>query len=135
MNWKMHLYMIFALLVIAGCSTSKDLAQSTRTGKIHDVRIGETLDPKELQVRVGDEVRWVNARNAPVRIVFIDSLQDKVACQKEFALKARTTSSKIGANDYSSLCFMLAGSYTYNARMESPVPGGEINTIGRIYVE
>jgi plastocyanin len=119
--------------IAAGCSTGKDLAQSTRTGKIFDVRIGESLSPKEIEVRLGDEVRWVNARNGSVRIVFVDSLQDKLACQKNF--KTKTNTANISANDYASLCFMAPGAYTYNARMESPAPGGEVNAAGRVLVE
>jgi plastocyanin len=134
MNVKSVCIML-VILIMAGCSTGKDLAQSTRTGKIYDVRIGESIEPRELEVRVGDEVRWINSRNAPVRIVFVDTLQDKILCEKDFKLRSMTTQATIRPNDYASLCFMMAGSYIYNARMQSPVPGGEINTVGRILVE
>ena len=85
MNVK-SFYIILVMVIMAGCSTGKDLAQSTRTGKIYDVRLGESVEPRELTVRVGDEVRWINARNAPVRIVFVDTLQDQVVCEKDFKL-------------------------------------------------
>ncbi|HJU05634.1 MAG TPA: hypothetical protein VJ692_10830 [Nitrospiraceae bacterium] len=126
---------MLVMIVMTGCSTGKDLAQSTQTGKIHDVRIGESIEPRELVVRVGDEVRWINARNAPVRVVFVDTLLDRVVCEKDFKLKPKATWATIRANDYASLCFMMAGSYIYNARMQAPLPGGEINTVGRILVE
>jgi len=129
------LSIILAMVIVTGCVTGKDLAQSTRTGKIYDVRIGESIDPRELEVRIGDEVRWINSRNAPVRIVFVDTLQDKVVCERNFKLRSKTTSTTVSSNDYSSLCFMAPGSYIYNARMQAPVPGGEINTVARILVE
>jgi plastocyanin len=134
MNVK-SFYIMLVMVIMAGCSTGKDLAQSTRTGKIYDVRLGESVEPRELTVRVGDEVRWINARNAPVRIVFVDTLQDQVVCEKDFKLKPKTTWATISANDYASLCFMMPGSYIYNARMQTPVPGGETNMVGRILVE
>ena len=136
MNWTTYVCIALGLVIIAaGCSTGKDLAQSTRTGKIHDIRIGHSIEPRELQVRPGDEVRWINARNAPVRVVFIDTLKDQVSCQKQFKLSAKTTFSNISPNDYSSLCFLSPGAYTYNTRMESTAPGGEENAVGRVYVE
>ncbi len=129
---------------LVGCA-GKDLAPSTRTGKIHDVRIGQDLNPKQVSVRVGDEVRWINSRSAPVKIVFVDSLSDKLVCQNSFrsgrlmsmfsdeAGKLNVTT--IEPNEYASLCFASSGSYVYNVRMESTAAGGEANTSGTVLVE
>ena len=136
MSWTTDVRIVLVLVTVAaGCTTGKDLAQSTRTGKIHDIRIGQSIEPREIEVRPGDEVRWINARNAPVRVVFIDTLKDQVSCQKHFKLTTKTTVSNISPNDYSSLCFLSPGAYTYNARMESTAPGGEENAVGRVYVD
>jgi plastocyanin len=134
-----------ACLILAGCSTGKDLPQSTRTGIIRDVKIADVLHPKELQVRVGDEVRWVNARNASVKVVFVHPLRDKVSCQNRFITTGlrgmfssdsnEISTTTIDSNEYASLCFSSPAVYTYNIRMESPAPGGEMNTTGRILVE
>ncbi len=49
-----------ALAVFAvGCAT---LPQTTRTGDIHDIKIEEALSNVNLNVKIGDEIRWVNYR-------------------------------------------------------------------------
>jgi hypothetical protein len=35
----------------------------TRTGRIADVKVGEALEPVQVETRVGDEVRWINTRS------------------------------------------------------------------------
>ncbi len=52
-------------LALVACSNTPDLKHSTRTGKIFDIKIGDQLNPEQMRVRPGDEVRWVNTRNAP----------------------------------------------------------------------
>ncbi|WP_447980399.1 hypothetical protein [Candidatus Nitrospira bockiana] len=135
----------YTALLVAACSSGPELQHSTRTGKIYDVRIGETLNPEELHARQGDEVRFVNARSAPVRIVFVEDLNGRLACEKGFlesgmfnlfsSNNATANSARIKANDYASLCFLSPGHYTYTARMEAPVPGGEKNQSGRLVIE
>ena len=126
-----------ALLIATGCQTSpltsenRELAKFTRTGAIHDIRIGETITPTELTVRPGDEVRWVNGRSASGQIVFTDSLRDRVSCQNRFTGRDST---KVDPNEYVSLCFSSPGTYKYIARMGSPVPGGEKNLPGIVVV-
>ena len=58
---------IGAMLIVAGCHTAsplsseqRELAKFTRTGAIHDIRIGEVVTPPQITVKPGDEVRWVN---------------------------------------------------------------------------
>jgi hypothetical protein len=41
----------------------------------------------------------------------------------------------IQPNEYASLCFATPGAYTYNARMDSTLPGSEKNLKGSIFVE
>ena len=143
MNWK-SLYILLVLSFLVGCA-GREIPQSTQTGKIRDIHIGESIDPKELQVRVGDEVRFINGRSAPVQVVFINLFDDQISCQNKFkssgfsglfskeARKINTTTIK--ANEYASLCFATQGTYGYNARMESTTPGGEMNSMGRIFVD
>lgn len=77
--------------------------------KEHCVKIADALNPREVEVRLGDEVRWVNARNAAVKILFIDSLREKLACQKNF--KVIENMASISVNDYASLCSMVSGAF------------------------
>jgi len=54
---------IGAMLIVAGCHTAsplsseqRELAKFTRTGAIHDIRIGEVVTPPQITVKPGDEV-------------------------------------------------------------------------------
>ena len=136
----------FAMPVfLAACSSAPELKHSTRTGKIYDIKIGDQLMPQKLSVHPGDEVRWVNSRSAPIKIVFVDVIKDRVSCEHGFitggavtgmfsedATKARITT--VQPDDFASLCFATPGMYVYNARMESPTPGGEKNLEGVVQV-
>ena len=145
MNSTKYVYAWLVFAILSGCATGPDLPNSTRTGKIHDIKIGDTLNPKRLEVRPGDEVRWVNGRNGAVKITFIELTEDRVSCQKNFKsgwFKAmfskeagRIDTATVNGNDYISLCFAAPGMYTYNARMEAMVPGGEAHDSGKIIVE
>jgi len=133
------------LLWLAGCASETELWKSTRTGHIHDIKVGDSLSPERFDVRTGDEVRWINTRSAPVKIVFVDPIKDRVSCQKGFqhgGLKGLFSDdasaievTTIEPNQYASLCFSAPGSYTYNARMEANTAGGEANLAGKIFVE
>lgn len=129
---------LMVAIVTAGCQTSpltsenRELAKFTRTGAIHDIRIGDAITPDQLTVKPGDEVRWVNGRSASGQIVFTDSLRDRVSCQNRFSGRDST---KVDPNEYVSLCFSSPGTYKYIARMGSPVPGGEMNLSGIVVVQ
>lgn len=126
-------------LILAGCQTAsplssepRDLPKFTRTGAIHDIRIGESIAPPQLTVKPGDEVRWINTRTASGQIVFTDSLVNRVSCHNKFSGK---DSADLQPNDYVSLCFSSPGTYKYIARMGSPIPGGEKNLSGSVQVQ
>ena len=128
-----------ALMIIAGCATlsgTAGIADSTRTGTIHDVVFEERMVPVGLQVGIGDEVRWVNRRSTPVKLEFLDGSLDKVVCQSGFSsfLRRQQESAVIKPNQSASLCFGRAETVRYNARMESPVAGGQMIESGSIYV-
>lgn len=134
----LHACILTVVLAMAGCHTdpltsvNRDLAKFTRTGTIHDIRIGEAISPAQLTVRPGDEVRWINGRSASGQIVFTETLRDKVSCQNKFSGKDST---HVNPNEYVSLCFSAPGTYRYIARMGSPVPGGEMNLFGIVVVQ
>lgn len=133
------------LAFLTACS-GPELKHSTRTGKIHDIKVSERIDPEELHVHLGDEVRWINTRGADIKLVFVDDLKDRLSCQDGFVTGgwfkglfsenvtvARITT--VQPNQHASLCFATPGAYTYNARMESSVPGSEKNVRGSVLVE
>src|SRR5919106_1408135 len=118
-----------ALLVgCAGMPWSSGLHDTSRTGRVHDIKItADEVTPKKITVQPGDEIRWVNHRTAPVSIAFTDPLDQKLTCQRHFAqMTGRGHTTTIAPNESASLCFTGPGVLTYMARMEANVPGHEI---------
>jgi plastocyanin len=123
---------VVGFMLAVACSSIPD---TSRTGVIHDIKIMESaLEPPEITVRAGDEIRWINYRTKPVRIVFLDRLQDVLMCDRAFT-GAGMNDTTIKASKAASLCFARAGSYKYNARMEAEVAGGEIPALGIVHVQ
>jgi plastocyanin len=101
---------------------------------VHDIKIMEAeLEPAEITVRPGDEVRWVNYRTKPVRIVFLDRLDEALMCGRSFSGSGMNDVT-IKASKAASLCFGRPGQYKYNARLIAEVAGGEIPQTGMVYV-
>jgi plastocyanin len=99
------------------------------------------MTPENLRVETGDEIRWINQRNTAVTVEFLEGAFDKVSCEQGFSKRgltnlrgAREESTTIKSNDSASLCFAVAGTVTYNARMESAVAGGQTIESGTIRV-
>lgn len=128
-----------ALLAIAtGCAS---VAATSRTGGIQEVKLAERLTPTDVQVAPGDEIRWINERGMPVTIEFLDGALNDVSCERGFS--KRTFSNVMGQRrevatiepyKSASLCFTTAGTVSYNARMESPIAGGQVIDAGTIRV-
>jgi plastocyanin len=128
-----------AVLAMTGCATiagTAGIAETSRTGAIMDVTFEERMTPVGLQVQVGDEVRWVNRRSSSVRLEFLEDALDDVVCQSGFSsfFRRQQESVSIKPNESASLCFGRVGSVRYNARMSSPVAGGQMIEPGAIYV-
>ena len=62
------------------------LPGTTQTGKVQEIVIGAAVAPSEVTLAPGDEVRWVNRQHGPVSIVFLNSIQEQVTCQRGFGL-------------------------------------------------
>lgn len=127
------------VLAIAGCAAiagTSGIADNTRTGSIHDVRFEERMSPGNMRVRVGDEVRWINQRSTAVKLEFLEGSLEDVVCQSGFSslLRRQQESATIKPNDSASLCFGETGTVRYNARMDSPVAGGQMIESGTIRV-
>lgn len=126
-------------VTIAGCASIQgtgSIPNTTRTGTIHDVNFEERMTPANLRVQPGDEVRWVNKRSTPVTVEFLGKALADVSCQRGFSslLRRQQEEATIPPNESASLCFGKKGTVTYNARMVSPVAGGETITSGTIRV-
>ena len=121
------------VLVAVGCS---GVPTVTRTGQVRDVLIREKLLPADISVNPGDEIRWINQRTEPARIIFLDPISGKVSCQTKFGgVMGVNNETTLSPDETASLCFTEPGSIRYAVRMPSAQPGGEINAPGSIRVQ
>jgi hypothetical protein len=126
-------YLGVALLFAVGCQGTPTV---TRSGDVKNIIIGDNLVSGDIAVGPGDEVRWVNKRTAPVRIVFLDPVSDKQwSCKNNIGgLLTPSDTAKLATNETASACFRDPGYYRYTVRMESGLTTGEINVPGVIKV-
>ena len=118
---------------VLGCQGTPTV---TRSGDVKDIIIGDNLTITETAVNAGDEVRWVNKRTAPVRIVFLDPVSDKqMSCKNNVGgWMTPSDTAKLGKNETASACFRDPGYFRYIVRMESALTTGDINVQGVIKV-
>lgn len=126
-------YLGFALVFMLGCEGTPTV---TRTGDVKDIIIGDNLTSGDIAVSPGDEIRWVNKRTAPVRVVFIDPVLDKqLSCNNNFGgWMTPSGTAQLATNQTASVCFRDAGTFRYTVRMESARTTGELNVPGVIKV-
>jgi plastocyanin len=126
-------YLGVALLFVLGC---QGMPMVTRTGDVKDVIIGDNLTAGETAVNAGDEVRWINKRTQPVRVIFLDAVVDKQLSCKNNVGRWMTPSdtAQLGMNETASVCFRDPGYFRYVVRMESSKTTGDINVQGVIKV-
>jgi len=108
---------LLASVFLAGCESMPPTV--TRSGDVKDIIIGDTLSPGEVLVSPGDEVRWVNKRAEPVRIVFLSPVSDKqLLCKNNFGeLMTPSNAATLDTNETASACFRDPG----YVRLTSPV--------------
>ena len=108
--------------LLASCAAASPDAPPVRTHYIH---IQDRVSPQRLDVQVGDEVRWRNLRNEPVKISLLSHLSGTgISCQTGFSrFGMLDDTATIPPNAYVSLCFARAGSIQYNVwlKLEDPV--------------
>ena len=126
-------YLGVALLLVLGCQSTPTV---TRTGDVKDIIIGDDLSSKEIAVNTGDEVRWINKRTQPVRVVFLDPVSDKqLSCKNNVGgWMTPSDTAQLGKNETASACFRDPGFFRYIVRMESALTTGDINVQGVIKV-
>jgi hypothetical protein len=122
--------LVFSVL---GCQGTPTV---TRTGDVKDIIIGDNLTSRETAVNTGDEVRWVNKRTQPVRVIFLDSVSDKqLSCKNNVGgWMTPGDTAQLGKNETASVCFRDPGYFRYIVRMESANTTGDINVQGVIKV-
>ncbi len=126
-------YLGVALLLVLGC---QGMPTVTRSGDVKDIIIGDTLTPSETAVNTGDEVRWINKRTQPVRVIFLDAVLDKqLSCKNNVGgwMTPRDTA-QLATNETASVCFRDPGYFRYIVRMESAKTTGDVSVQGVIKV-
>ena len=124
---------VAVLLLPLGCQSMPSV---TRTGDVKDILVTQQLSKTEITVNPGDEVRWINKRMEPVRIIFLESVIGKLSCKKGFGgFMEPTESAILDPNESASVCFREAGSLRYAVKTKSADPSKEINVSGVIRVE
>jgi plastocyanin len=126
-------YLGVGLLFVLGC---QGMPTVTRTGDVKDVIIGDNLTAGETAVNAGDEVRWINKRTQPVRVIFLDAVLDKqLSCKNNVGgWMTPNDTAKLDKNETASACFRDPGYFRYIVRMESALTTGDINIQGVIKV-
>jgi plastocyanin len=126
-------YLGVALLFVLGCQGTPTV---TRTGDVKDIIIGDNLTSSETAVNTGDEVRWINKRTQPVRVIFLDAVSDKqLSCKNNVGgWMTPSDTAQLGKNEAASVCFRDPGYFRYIVRMESGKTTGDISVQGVIKV-
>lgn len=118
--------------LIIGCSSMPTV---TGTGVVKEIVIRNHVTPTELTANPGDEIRWINKSMAPVRIIFLESVEGKLSCKQGFAgFMVPTESATLGPNESASVCFHNPGSIRYAVTMKSATPSEEMNVSGLIHI-
>jgi len=126
-------YLGVALLFVLGC---QGMPTVTRSGDVKDIIIGDNLTPSETAVNTGDEVRWINKRTQPVRVIFLDAVLDKqLSCKHNVGgWMTPSDTAQLATNETASVCFRDPGYFRYIVRMESAKTTGDVSVQGVIKV-
>ena len=126
-------YLGVALVFVLGC---QGMPTVTRTGDIKDIIIGDDLSSREIAINTGDEVRWINKRTQPVRVIFLDAVLDKqLSCKNNVGgWMTPSDTAQLGTNETASVCFRDPGYFRYIVRMESARTTAELNVSGVVKV-
>lgn len=124
-------------VVVAGSLVACAGPQTSRSGDIHTVDIENEVQPADLVVNIGDEVRWANHRSLPVRLdLAVRNPRETLSCERGFSnfIGMKRDSAEIAPNESASACFSKVGVVKYNLCMESALPGVKTITSGTVRV-
>lgn len=115
----------FLVLSNSGCAASSQVEKQPAT---HEIQIlgRDQIEPFELYVYVGEEIRWNNRLDTPVHLGFLSTrLMDEPGCEKGFTTWIGTVRDlvTIDPGGFVSLCFGRPGTIRYNVwtDMDDPV--------------
>lgn len=142
-----HALLILGILIMSACA-SQPIPESSVTGQIFEVRISdESVTPKAVTMKRGDEVRWINTTKGFVDVSFMQSLSDIALCRKGFRSTGWDSSvvstsgirylflARIDSNKHASLCLSLPGTYQYAVEMDEATTGKATRMHGTVTIE
>src|SRR5262245_35439215 len=89
-GWTMpiqHFIIGAAFIILTACQHTlvrDSMPTITRTGEVKDVVIQDTVSPTFLMAKPGDEIRWINKRQADVEVIVISAVSEQLTCQRNF---------------------------------------------------
>lgn len=118
----------------AGCGSTPG---SSLTGTIRYFNIRTEVAPRHLIVQIGDEIRWQNLNQHPVRLRMLEDMGlDLIACDKGFSqLGVLQDTVTIAPMQYVSLCFSKPTTVRFNVWLDVDNPQGAMTPTGSIRVE
>ncbi|WP_447979169.1 hypothetical protein [Candidatus Nitrospira bockiana] len=110
--------LVTAIVSGGGCA---EWRQHHDPPRVHEVEIREGVQPLLLYAGVGDEVRWHNRTDDPVRLSFLGTTNlETVRCQKGFSwFGVMRDYAKIKPGHFVSLCFAKPGTIRFNVWMDA----------------
>jgi hypothetical protein len=105
---------------------------------VREIRIADAVTPALMRVSLGEEIQWINARSASVRIGFLTMrLLDELACEKGVKTLFGQVNDliTIPAGESISLCFGRVGELKYNVWFEPENPRGRISPTATVRIE
>ena len=137
---------VVGILVAVGCGGHKRFPESSLTGSVHEVRIGESVTPRDVTAKRGDEVRWINMSDVPVDVSLVQTQEELISCQKGFASTnlgyvfgtseyENIVMATVRPSEYAGLCFSLPGTYSYSIRKHSSAAGSTNKMNGSLSIE
>jgi plastocyanin len=140
------LLVTLGLLTVVGCATHQPFPQSSVTGGLVEVKIGESLRPPVVIAKLGDAVRWINMTSEPVDVSLALTREDMISCQKGFGSTGlgslfgsleneNIIIARVLPNESANLCFATPGNYVYTLRSNPPIKDHEMQITGSIKVE
>lgn len=120
--------------LVFGCG---GMPETTNTGAVRDIEIRDHVSPRALVANLGDEIRWRNLGDKPVRIGLLGSnAYDHVSCQHGFVrLGLMQDFVTIEPGRYVSLCFSHAGVVQYNVWLDADDLRGSMSPTATIKIE
>jgi hypothetical protein len=130
-----------ALIILTGCQHAlvrDSMPTMTRTGEVKDVVIQDTILPTSVMAKPGDEIRWINKRQADVQVIVISPVREQLTCQRNFRgmmeVDRNQYTATVERNDTAAVCFRDSTELKYVVKTESSDSSGEHSLAGTIKI-